>query len=389
MIIRFPLVWCTLCVIVGITAGYLFPSVWFIPATLLILVIATITRERDILSAILMVAFWILLGASRINLNIQHTSYTTLDDVFCTLQNKAEEKACLVIERLQSSGLEEESLALTSALILGRRDMLTWERRNQFSEAGASHLLALSGLHMGILYGVLYLLVIRWFRHTQWNWLMLPFILLIIWGYTLMAGMSSSLTRASIMLTILTICSIDDRQTSSFHVLALSALIMMMLDPSCIFDIGFQLSYLAVLFILLIYVPLSPIMTFREHPILSWTANMLLVSFSAQLGTAPLCMYYFHTFPIFSALVSLLLIPLTTFIIYGALILLVWPSNAMAMGVDVIIRLEGWIVEHWIEIPGTTIHDLHPNLWSIVLIYALMFTAILRFLGRSKQIISQ
>ncbi len=389
MIIRFPLVWCTLCVIVGIIVGYLFPSVWFIPATLLILVMATITRERDVLSAILMVAFWILLGASRINLSLQHTPSSTLEDVFSTLQDKAEEKACLVIERLQGSGLEEESLALTSALILGRRDMLTWERRNQFSEAGASHLLALSGLHMGILYGVLYLLMIRWFRHTRWNWLMLPLVLLIIWGYTLMAGMSNSLTRASIMLTILTICSMDERHTSSFHVLALSALIMMMLDPGCIFDIGFQLSYLAVLFILLIYVPLSPILTFRGHPVLSWIANMLLVSFSAQLGTAPLCMYYFHTFPIFSALVSLLLIPLTTFIIYGALLLLLWPSNILAMGVDVIIRLEGWIVERWIEIPGTTIHNLHPNLWSVVLIYALMFTIILRYLGRSKQIFSQ
>lgn len=389
MIIRFPLVWCTLCVIVGIIVGYLFPSVWFIPATLLILIMATITRERDVLSAILMVAFWIFLGASRINLSLQHTPSSTLEDVFSTLQDKAEEKACLVIERLQSSGLGEESLALTSALILGRRDMLTWERRNQFSEAGASHLLALSGLHMGILYGVLYLLMIRWFRHTRWNWLMLPLVLLIIWGYTLMAGMSNSLTRASIMLTILTICSMDERHTSSFHVLALSALIMMMLDPGCIFDIGFQLSYLAVLFILLIYVPLSPILTFRGHPVLSWIANMLLVSFSAQLGTAPLCMYYFHTFPIFSALVSLLLIPLTTFIIYGALLLLLWPSNILAMGVDVIIRLEGWIVERWIEIPGTTIHNLHPNLWSVVLIYALMFTIILRYLGRSKQIFSQ
>ena len=116
---------------------------------------------------------------------------------------------------------------------------------------------------------------------------------------------------------------------------------------------------------------------------------MLLVSFSAQLGTAPLCMYYFHTFPIFSAFVSLLLIPLTTLIIYGALLLLIWPSNILAAGLNTIIRLEDGIVEQWIKIPGTTIHDLHPNLWSVVLIYALMFTVILRFMGRSKDIISR
>ena len=389
MIIRFPLVFCTLCAILGIVVGYLFPSVWFIPATFIALVIATIIRQRDVLSVMMMVVFWILLGASRIYLSLQDTPSSIFGETFRTLQIKAEEKAYFLIDRLESSGLDDESLALSSALILGRKDMLSWERRHQFSEAGASHLLALSGLHMGILYGVLYLLMVRWFRHSRWNWFILPPVLLIIWGYTLIAGMSTSLIRASIMLSILTICSLDERHTSSIHVLALSALIMLMLDPGCIFDIGFQLSYLAVLFILLIYVPLSPFLVISGHSILSRINSMLLVSFSAQLGTAPLCMYYFHTFPILSAFVSLLLIPLTTLIIYGALLLLIWPSNILATGLNIIIRLEDGIVEQWIKIPGTTIHDLHPNLWSVVLIYALMFTVILRFMGRSKDIISR
>ena len=179
MIIRFPLVFCTLCAILGIVVGYLFPSVWFIPATFIALVIATIIRQKDVLSVMMMVVFWILLGASRIYLSLQDAPTSTFGETFRTLQIKAEEKAYFLIDRLESSGLDDESLALSSALILGRKDMLSWERRHQFSEAGASHLLALSGLHMGILYGVLYLLMVRWFRHSRWNWFILPPVLLI------------------------------------------------------------------------------------------------------------------------------------------------------------------------------------------------------------------
>ncbi len=389
MIIRFPLVWCTLCAILGVILGCFLPSIWYLPGALITLILATIFRKRDYFSLVTLVCFWVLLGATRINLNRLTPPNSTLEKAYSTLQDKANKKAQLVILRLQSSGIGDESLALTSALILGRKDMLTWERRAQFSEAGVSHLLALSGLHMGILYGVLYLLMIRWFRHTRWSWFTLPPTLFIIWGYSLMAGMPTSLVRASIMLTILTICSMDDRHTSTIHVLALSALVMLMIDPNCIFDIGFQLSYFAVLFILLVYVPLSSSLVFSNHPILSWILSMLAVSFAAQLGTAPLCMYYFSTFPIFSALVSLLLIPLTTLIIYGALALLLFPFQGLAIAVDWLIQAEGWIVEKWIQIPGTTIHDLHPSIWSVILIYALLFTAILRLSGHSKIAFSQ
>jgi len=389
MIIRFPLVWCTLCAILGIIIGYFLPSLWYLPASLFTLILATLFRQRDNLSLVAFLFFWIFLGAARINLNLFRPTTSTFQECYVALQEKANEKASMVIERLKDSRINDESLALTSALILGRRDMLTWERRGQFSEAGVSHLLALSGLHMGILYGVVYLLMIRWFRHTRWSWFALPPTLLIIWGYSLMAGMPTSLVRASIMLTILTICSMDDRRTSSIHILALSALIMLMIDPYCIFDVGFQLSYFAVLFILLLYVPLSSSLIIAKHPVLSWILSMLAVSFSAQLGTAPLCMYYFSTFPIFSAFISLLLIPLTTLIIYGALALLVFPFHALAIGVDSIIQLEGWIIEKWIQIPGTTIHGLHPNVWSVVLIYALLFTAIIRFTSNSKQLFNR
>ena len=368
MIIRQPLLWVTPLYITGILLGNLLSSIFFLYASVAILVASMLLRRKTFIADILLFVFWVTLGMARIEMEKEWPSENKYYEAIC---QKAQQQQEAMTERLRDAGLDEESLSISSALLLGQKSGLDKETRKKYAQVGASHLLALSGMHLGIIYGILYMLFIRRIRFSEWKWFWLPPILLTIWGYAFIAGMPISLVRASIMFSLATIATFAQNDTPPLHILALSALTILLFKPSALFGVSFQLSFLAVFFIIVLYQPLREIIIRRNVII-----DMLMLSVVAQLGTAPLSIYYFHTFPLTGAIVSVILIPLTTIIIYLGLLLLLIPIKCIAWLLTIVIRTQDWIVDTVANIPFTTITNLYPAWWQVLLVYLLLLCLI-------------
>lgn len=370
MIIRQPLIWATPLYIIGILLGNLLSSIFFLYASIAILVAGMLLRKKTFVADALLFAFWITLGMARIGMEKDMPSENQLYKVVCL---KARQQQEAMTERLRDAGLDEKSLSISSALLLGQKSGLAKETRKKYAQVGASHLLALSGMHLGIIYGILYMLFIRRIRFSEWKWFWLPPILLTIWGYAFIAGMPISLVRASIMFSLATIATFAQNDTPPLHILALSALTILLFKPSALFGISFQLSFLAVFFIIVLYQPLREIIRLRNV-----ITDTLMLSVVAQLGTAPLSIYYFHTLPLTGAIVSVILIPLTTIIIYLGLLTLLIPIECIAWLLTIVIKTQDWIVESLASIPYTTITGLYPTWWQVLLVYLLLLCIIAR-----------
>lgn len=364
MIIRQPIIWATPLYITGILLGSSLSGIYFIFVSLALLIASILLRKKTFVADMLLFAFWITLGMARIGTEKEKPSDNTFYKVVC---KKAQEQQKVMTERLREAGLEEEALSVCSALLLGEKSGLDKETRKKYAHAGASHLLALSGMHLGILFGILYMLFIRRIRFSEWKWFWLPPILLTIWGYAFIAGMPISLVRASIMFSIATIATLAQNDTPPLHILALSALVILLFSPTALYTIGFQLSFLAVFFILVLYHPLK-----EKLKLGNFITEMFVLSVVAQLGTAPLSIFYFHTLPLTGFFISVILIPLTTIIIYLGILLLLVPIESIAWMLTIVIKAQEWLADTIASIPYSTITDLYPTWWQVLLVYLLL-----------------
>ena len=153
---------------------------------------------------------------------------------------------------------------MASALTLGDRSRVSQETRAAYNEAGAAHLLALSGLHLGIIIGFFsWLLGRRLLRFSRWRFLTVPLLILFVWAYAFVAGLPASLVRAALMATFILLTFLLRREVQLLNSLFLAAFIMLLLRPTYLFDVGAQLSFLAVLGIGMLYSPLVDLM--KDH----------------------------------------------------------------------------------------------------------------------------
>lgn len=219
------------------------------------------------------------------------------------------------------AGIDGDDLAILSALTLGDKSMLSKDVKENYSKAGASHILALSGLHLSIIYTLLTLLL---WRKNNKNWWRIPiniFILISIWGYVLLVGMPVSAVRSAIMLTIFNIVNISQRNAASMNSLALAAFVILLFSPLSIFDIGFQMSFIAVASILLLHNIFSKVMEnerLKDNMPYKWVTDMVSISLSAQIGTAPIVAYYFGRFSCYFLLSNFISVPLAMILLYCA-----------------------------------------------------------------------
>ncbi len=205
------------------------------------------------------------------------------------------------------------------AMTLGDKTSLSPEIRLDFANTGVVHILAVSGLHVGILFGLLNLLF-RPLRKTRRGRVVLVGIgLCVIWGFAFISGLSVSVLRAATMFSILQLNMLSLRPYQIYNSVALSALLLLLYNPFYIYEIGFQLSYCAVLGIVT-FVP----MWNRKlaNPILGKLKTLALVSISAQFGIAPLILYYFHQFPSYFLLTNIVVLLLAPLLLGGTLLLL-------------------------------------------------------------------
>ena len=364
------MLWCAALLAAGIALGLQFPLPYYVPLLAASVLACTLLRASRHWHDVLTLLVWLLLGCSRAAICPACDIELRRQDA---VRGKAQSVQTALVKRLQTAGLSPSTLALCSALTVGKKDGLERETRLSYRQVGVSHLLALSGMHLGIVYAVLYLVLIRGVRHTRWRWFSLPLVLLCLWGYTLVAGMPVSLLRAALMLSVFTVISLMQYETDPLHPLALSAIIILLIAPTDLLSISFQLSFTATFFLLALWVPLRD-----KFPTLPWAVRLLATSCIAQVGTMPLTLYYFHQLPLLAPLLSLLVIPLTTIIIYLTLAAMALPIAPLGWMLNVLQELQQRIIDLAGSIPGATLTDIRPSVTAVVLMYGAMLLAIVR-----------
>jgi len=213
-----------------------------------------------------------------------------------------------IIQKLEKSNFGEEELSIIKALLLGQRNDINSETLNAYKNAGALHILALSGLHIGILLLLLEFLLKPLERLPKGRHIKLVVIILLLWGFAFIAGMSPSLIRAVCMFTFVAYALYLNRPTSNFNILALSLFFILLLQPQLLFSVGFQMSYAAVFSIVIFYPMLQKLAQSRYwFPNKIW--QLLSISIAAQLGVLPLSLYYFHQFPSLFFVSNLAIVP--------------------------------------------------------------------------------
>ncbi len=292
-----------------------------------------------------------------------------------------------VIALYRQLGFTGDELAVLSALTIGDKTELSESVRESYSIAGASHILALSGLHIGLLYAFLFFILRPVARKGRTGRCVRSVSLLVLlWAFAFFTGLSPSVVRSVTMFSILALADIFGRQPFSLNTLAATAWFMLLCNPTGLFDVGFQLSFLAVASILLIQRLVYRLFTVRNRVGKSvW--GLMSVSIAAQIGTAPLVMFYFSRFSVHFLLTNLLVIPLITIILYAAIFMLLltpfpWLQIWAAVGVRKL--LEGLnLFVRWVEqLPCSSVDGIWLYQLEVCGIYVFLFGAVCYCLHR-------
>ena len=214
-----------------------------------------------------------------------------------------------IIAKLEQANFGTEELGIIQALLLGQRNDISAETYNNYKNAGAVHILAVSGLHIGILLLLLQFLLRPLERLPKGKTLKLIAIVALLWGFALLAGLSASVVRAVTMFSFVAYALYLNRPSNTFNILALSMFfILLVIDPNLLFQVGFQMSYAAVLAIVWVY-PILQKLWYPKNKILRYFWQLFSVSIAAQMGVLPISLFYFHQFPGLFFISNLLIIP--------------------------------------------------------------------------------
>ena len=251
-----------------------------------------------------------------------NNSSILLDNSIHTLNGYAAKLRNTINEKLDKYNFSKDELAIINALLLGQRQDITKSIYDSYTNAGAIHILAVSGLHIGIILLILNLLFKPIENIKNGTIIKTIFILLLLWGYAFIAGASASVIRATTMFSIVTIAWNLKRITNVYNTLITSIFIILLIKPLFLFDVGFQLSYSAV-FAIVAFQPLIAKLWNPKSKFINFFWQTFSVTLAAQFGVLPLSLYYFNQFPSLFWLSNLVVIPVLGFILgFGILIIL-------------------------------------------------------------------
>jgi len=290
-------------------------------------------------------------------------------------------------ERLASAGLEGDELAVVGALTLGYKDDIDPELRHRFQASGAAHVLAVSGLHTGILYVlILWLLTLGGrikprYENQIGRCVVSGVVIAVMWGYAWLTGMTPSVVRAVLMVTLVEIGKMIYRKSFSINTIAAAAVLILLVHPYDLCSVSFQLSFAATASIVLFANALGATIKYRSQrktfwgKILNWVIGTILVSLAAQLGTMPITMFHFGQVSTYFLLTNLLVLPLATLLVPSGLLSIAFGSSGIGLLVGKGTSGLAWLMNHavgWIEsLPGSTV-SAHVNGPMIVVYYALL-----------------
>lgn len=273
---------------------------------------------------------------------------------------------------------------LLMALLFGEKTELSKELSNNYTQAGIIHILAISGLHIALIYGIVLWLTKPLQRLQKGKVYIFLISLSILWFYAVLAGFSASIVRAAVMFSIIALAKILNRQASIYNSLALSAMLLLLYNPNYLFDVGFQLSFAAVLSIV-IFQPFVRKYSYSKYYIVKETKSLLLISLVAQIGVLPLTLYYFGQFPLLFLVANLIAIPLSSIILVLGLVLIpfnfllpkvaVYLSVLTNMLIEVMNNFTSWIVQFDVFIiKNIAFHEVLVVLMYVIISGLIYFT---------------
>ena len=224
-----------------------------------------------------------------------------------------------VMDKYVQWGIGREQLPVFAALTLGHQGDLDKETRTTYSIAGIAHVLALSGMHIAIVWLLLDGLL-KPLMKKRLRWLKWLLVTVVLWAFAFVVGLEASVVRAVVMCMLMELGRLSGARPLSMNTLAVAAFFMLIYRPFYLFDVGFQLSFVAVASILLLYPRINALVPVRNR-VGRWMGGMMSVSVAAQLGTAPLVMYYFSSFSVYFLLANLVAAVLVPLILYGAFLM--------------------------------------------------------------------
>lgn len=285
---------------------------------------------------------------------------------------------CL-LSRMQMLGVDNEEYAVAAAILLGYDDSMPMELRQKYVAAGAMHILCVSGLHVGLVFMVFsYLLAFLDEKKKMQRLLKYIVLLFLIWFYALLAGLAPSILRATIMLSFVVIGDIINRKGVLLNSLAASAMILLCVNPANLFDIGFMLSYVAVVGIVILQKPISKLI-YSKYKMVNKIWEITSVTIAAQIATAPFTIYYFHQFPTYFWLSNLFMTPASSVVITAGMLMLLlsfipYINIMVAFLVSKMIFVMNKSVEFIETLPFSIIKGIYiDEIQFVILMFLLLF----------------
>lgn len=304
----------------------------------------------------------------------------------------ANEARQFLLSSLKSNGIQGDQYAIASALILGSKDELDFEVKQAYATAGAMHVLAVSGLHVGIIFLILNTLLSILDTSKKGRIVKAIILLIGLWSYALITGLSPSVLRAATMFSFVIMGTVLNRKSSIYNTLAASAFFLLLINPNLLFEVGFQLSYIAVLGI----VYLQPLIYKRIYTrwwLLDKIWAITAVSIAAQIATLPLTLFYFNQFPVYFMLSNLIVIPSAVVILsLGILLFITSPIPPVSESI-------GWALNKFIEglnfgikeieaLPNSLIEGLSISILECLALYIIIILFIRGLKFRKLKIIN-
>ena len=297
------------------------------------------------------------------------------------LATKAQYSLVNTFDRLR---LSDEEKSILATLTLGYKKAMSRETKRRFSLAGVSHILAVSGFHVAVICGFLSFFCSFMPRWGIGRWVRYIILVGSLWGFVFITGLAPSAVRAALMLSLYLTGRALRRVTDGYNTLAAAAFCMLAYNPYYLFDVGFQLSFSAVAAIVLVQPKLYALWKV-DNRFLRYLWGLMTVSMAAQLGTAPLVIFYFSRFSTHFLLTNLWVIPMVSLVLYSAVFLLMltplpFVQHLFARVVEALVHVQNEVLR-WIEhLPGAAVDDIWLDIWGVLLVYLFLGMAYYGFL---------
>jgi competence protein ComEC len=302
-----------------------------------------------------------------------------------TFSEKIKQKRLEVLQNIDQAKLSEKSKEFTKGIILADRTEMDRETVEDFSKSGLVHILAISGSHMAIIFWLILLLLKPIFPANFRN---VPIVisLIFIWLFAIFIDFGSSVIRSCIMITAYYFYVLLQRKPDLLHAMAISGLAILIFDTNQLFDVGFQLSFIAVFGIFWLNEPILKYLPKPKNNVQNFLVNVISISIAAQLATLPLVIYYFHQYSLISVIANLVVIPFSEVIIIFALLMTIllgfgfeisWLNTLYDSGVQLVLK-----VIHFFASLDVFFFKNIPMHWSEVIVLFSMIYFLRRFLTR-------